>query len=191
MKAFVWTKMGAESGEPLEQIVRRKEAERKAGRGIFWWGMGNSLGPAVRADARAQGGTLPVLFSKMLGRAKASDESPDMVWRWTEWQDENGRLHDVPAHVNVISKGHRSKDKHYALVCYSTTPLSLGNGNARFDPNLCRTPNDKIPGPSQVTALLRGAPEKHSRGAYEVCFQATLIDPWAVKLVRPVLHKTR
>jgi hypothetical protein len=49
---FVWTKMGAESGEGLAQIVRRKEGERVAGRGIFWWGIGTSLGPAVPDRAR-------------------------------------------------------------------------------------------------------------------------------------------
>jgi hypothetical protein len=53
MTVFVWTKMGVESGEKLEQIVRRKEAERVKGNGQFWWGVGNSLGPAVRDAARA------------------------------------------------------------------------------------------------------------------------------------------
>jgi hypothetical protein len=114
MNAFVWTKMGVESGEGLAQIVRRKEVERIAGRGIFWWGIGNSLGPAVRDNARAQGGTLPVLFSTMLGRPKHVDESPDMVWRWTVWEDEHGRIHDVPAYVKVISRGETSKQRHYA-----------------------------------------------------------------------------
>jgi hypothetical protein len=97
MTVFVWTKMGVESGEKLEQIVRRKEAERVKGNGQFWWGVGNSLGPAVRDAARAQGGTLPVLFSVMLGRPKAADSSPDMVSRWTSWEDEGGRIHAIPS----------------------------------------------------------------------------------------------
>lgn len=60
MDVFVWTKMGAESGEGLEQIVRRKEAERLQGSGQFWWGIGNSLGPAVRgARSLSQGGREP------------------------------------------------------------------------------------------------------------------------------------
>jgi hypothetical protein len=186
MDAFVWTKMGVESGEGLDQIVRRKEAERASGRGIFWWGIGSSLGPAVREDARAQGGTLPVLFSKMLGRAKPVDESPGSVWRWTGWEDENGRVHDVPARVKVISRGDPSKKKHYALVCCSDVPIALAPGGPRFDPMLCRTHAGKAPGSSQVTALLLGSPEKHPEGPYEVCFRATLVEPWAVKLVRPI-----
>jgi hypothetical protein len=185
MQSFVWTKMGVESGEGLAQIVQRKEAERKAGAGAFWWGIGNSLGPAVRNEALTHGGTLPVLFSTMLGRAKPVDVSPDQVWRWTKWEDENGRLQDIPAHVKVISRGRISKEKHYALVCHSDVPLGLRSGSGRFDPNLCRTLAGKVPGSSQVTALLRGSPIGHPKGAYEICFQATLVAPWAVKLVQP------
>jgi hypothetical protein len=81
MDVFVWTRMGVESGEGLEQIVRRKEAERVEGNGQFWWGIGNSLGPAVRNAAREAGGRLPVLFSIMLGRPRAADSAPQMVWR--------------------------------------------------------------------------------------------------------------
>lgn len=77
MDTFVWTKMGVESGEGLEQIVRRKEAERVAGNGQFWWGIGNSLGPAVREAARAQRGRVPVLFSVMLGKPKVADSAPE------------------------------------------------------------------------------------------------------------------
>jgi hypothetical protein len=107
--AFVWTKMGVESGEALTQIVLRKEAERIAGDGNFWWGIGTSLGAAVRDDARANGGSLPVLFSEMLARPKAIDQSPEMVRRWNGWEDENGRAHDVPSYAKVISRGDASK----------------------------------------------------------------------------------
>ncbi len=177
--------MGVESGEGLAQIVMRKEAERIAGQGQFWWGIGNSLGPRIREDARAQGGEVKVLFSTMLGRAKPIDESSDMVLRWTAWEDENGQIRDVPSHVKVVSRGDSSKVKHYALVCFSDVPLALGRGG-RFDPNLCRTPAGKAPGASQVTALLRGSADGHAKGPYNICFRAKLIEPWAVKLVRPI-----
>jgi hypothetical protein len=111
MDIFVWTKMGVESGEGLLQIVQRKEQERITGGGQFWWGVGNSLGPAVRIAARSQGGKLPVLFSMMLGRAKAIDSSPKTVWRWTHWQDETGRTHVIPAHAKVISRDGGPKGK--------------------------------------------------------------------------------
>jgi hypothetical protein len=183
MKPFVWTKMGIESGESLEDIVKRKNAERLAGGGEFWWGIGSSLGSAVREAARSNGGRLPVLFSKMLGRARPADHSPQMVWKWTAW--EYGEVRNLPSHAHVISRGALAKEKHYASVCYSESPISLGQRGKPFDPKLCRTPSGKVPGPSQVTALLRGSPEAHKSGPYEVAFQATLVQPWAVKLLRP------
>lgn len=185
MDTFVWTKMGVESGEGLEQIVHRKEAERVAGSGQFWWGIGNSLGPAVRQAAKVRGGTLPVLFSVMLAKPKAIDSTPEAIWRWTGWEDEAGRAHVVPPYTKVISRGAAAKDRHYALVCYSDAPLSLARGGKRFDPARCRTLSGKVPGASQVTALLRGNPDAHGSGPYEICIRATLVEPWAVKLVRP------
>jgi hypothetical protein len=185
MDVFVWTKMGVESGEKLEQIVRRKEAERVEGNGQFWWGIGNSLGPAVRDAARAQGGRLLVLFSVMRGRPKAADSAPELVWRWRSWEDEGGRIHAIPSHAKVISRGAAAKDRHYALVCHSDAPLALARGGARFDPALCRTLSGKVPGASQVTAVLQGNPYTHKSGQYEICFRAVLVEPWAVKLVQP------
>jgi hypothetical protein len=178
--------MGVESGEALPDIIKRKEAERVAGAGEFWWGIGSSLGPAVRDAARSSGGKLPVLFSKMLGRPKAADSSPTMIWKWTAWEDERGRIVSLPSHAYVISRGAEAKERHYALVCYSESPISLGRLVRAFDPNLCRTASGKLPGASQVTALLHGSPEAHKVGPYEVAFEATLVQPWAVKLDRPI-----
>ena len=44
---FVWTKIQAEAGEPIQNILRRKELERRAGNGLFWWGIGESKGAAI------------------------------------------------------------------------------------------------------------------------------------------------
>jgi hypothetical protein len=127
-----------------------------------------------------------VLFSTMLGRAKSADASPALVWKWTAWEDHGGRLQDIPPHVTVISRGAAGKERHYALVCYSAHPLALRTNGKRFNPSLCRTPSGKVPGASQVTALLEGSADEHPDGPYEICFAATLIEPWAVKLARPI-----
>ena len=68
MDAFVWTKMGVESGEDLAKIIRRKESERIAGRGIFWWGIGNSLGAAVRIKDNDRVGQRRSAAKKCKGR---------------------------------------------------------------------------------------------------------------------------
>lgn len=187
---FVWTKMGVESGEDLNRIVARKEEERKSGNGIFWWGIGNSLGASVREQARAQGGQLPIVFSTMLSSPKNIDVSPGIVWRWTKWEDEDGFLRDIPPHVRVISRGDPSKGKHYALVCLSNEPLRLGNDRHKFDPTQYLTfSKGKIPGASQVTALLRDTPREHDVGQYAISLRATLVEPWNPKLASPVPFK--
>jgi hypothetical protein len=48
--------------DQLEDIVRRKEAERIQGKGQFWCGIGNSLGKSVCDVARAQGETSSTVF---------------------------------------------------------------------------------------------------------------------------------
>jgi hypothetical protein len=55
---IVWSKMQAEAGEPLAAIIARKEVERLAGDGVFFWGMGSALGRAVSEIVRPDGPTL-------------------------------------------------------------------------------------------------------------------------------------
>ena len=185
MGTFVWTKMGAEGGQSLRRIVAIKEAERQAGGGVFWWGVGNSLGPAVRQEAKRSGGTLAVVFSEMITRAKRADSHPDHVCLWETWCDPDGNVIDIPEHVLEWSKGENAKKSHYALVCRSDVPLVIDE-DVPFDPAVCRTLAGKCPGASQVTALLEEGPDAdHSRGVYWRSFQATLVEPWFVKLINP------
>jgi hypothetical protein len=108
---FVLTKPGTEAGESLAGIVARKEAERVAGKNIFWWGIGSSLGSAVCKAAQDAGGKLQVLFvlNNRPSRPKEHDVSPARVFRWTKWQDWNGSVSDVPAYAHVTSRGHELK----------------------------------------------------------------------------------
>jgi hypothetical protein len=68
---FVWCLMGEDAGQLLDEIIVRKEAERRTG-GTFWWGLGTPLGSRVESAAILNGGDLPALFSakpaKVLGR---------------------------------------------------------------------------------------------------------------------------
>ena len=185
MGTFVWTKMGAEGGQSLPRIIALKEAERQAGSGVFWWGIGNSLGVAVHEAAAKSGGTLPVIFSTMLTRHKRADSHPNYVCVWEHWQDQQGIVRPLPPHVLEWSRGNEAKKVHYALVCRSTEPLSIAD-LGQFDPSKCKTVKGKSPGGSQVTALLEeDASMDHSRGEYHRCFKADLVEPWVVKLVRP------
>ena len=178
---FVLTKPGIEAGESLADIVARKEAERIAGRNIFWWGIGSSLGTAVCIAAQGVGGKLPVVFALNTrpSRPKEHDVSPAQVFRWTKWQDWNGSIYDIPAFANVTSRGHELKRTHYALVCYSEKPITFEANGPAFDPSLCNTALGKQPGSSQTTALLWGDLNAagHRQGQYRIAFRATLISP--------------
>jgi hypothetical protein len=181
---FVFTKMGTEAGEDLTSIVARKEKERSVGSGIFWWGIGSSLGRAVTEAAQSAGGTLPVLFLQMVGRPQHHDVDPTLIFRWTKWRDWNGAEAEIPDFIRVTSRGAESKKNHYALVCHSKDPIRFDLNGQRFDPRLCITAAGRIPGSSQVTALVRGNLEAdHSRGQYRIAFRATLEFPWQAKLV--------
>lgn len=186
MSYFVWTKMQAESGQKLPTIISLKESERATGNGLFWWGVGNSLGKAVDQFAAQADGTLPILFSVMKAHPQKKDTEPEKVFLWTEWEDRSGQIHAVPPHVLEWSRGAANKKTHYALVCHSNIPLAIGDHGA-FDPSrCCHTPLGKRPADQIVTTLLEDDPDAdHSSGAYHLGFRASLVRPWAVKLVRP------
>lgn len=176
--------MHAEGGQPLSKILAIKDAERRAGDGTFWWGVGNSLGTAVQEAAQNAGGSLPVLFSMMRSAPQKKDSHPGQVCLWTVWEDLAGRVHDIPKHVLEWSRGAENKRTHYALVCRSLEPLVLGD--QPFDSSRCRTHlGNSIGGPG-ATRLLQGDLDGgHSPGNYDLGFRATLVEPWVVKLVKP------
>ena len=79
----------------------------------------------------------------------------------------------------------KERDHHYALVCHSHVPLALSSHGA-FDPAHCVTVSGKRPAPIATTSLLSGDLYKdHSPGVYHFGFRATLVEPWAVRLVNP------
>jgi hypothetical protein len=92
--SFVWSEIGLDAGETPEHIIVRKEAERVAGAGEFWWGLGGSLGVSVEVMAQRNGGTLPALFSKSKG---IETQQNSEVRIWNGWRsvlhpDQQGRI---------------------------------------------------------------------------------------------------
>jgi hypothetical protein len=78
---FVWCLMGQDAGQPLDEIIIRKEAERRTG-GEFWWGHGTALGPHVEKVAIQNGGTLPALFSALKNQKQADNQN---TYVWAGW----------------------------------------------------------------------------------------------------------
>ncbi len=186
-----WSKMQAEGGQPLEVIVQRKEAERKAGNGLFFWGIGNALGSAVQ-HLRTAGRPIPVKFSRMLSVPKLADSAPSAVSIWLSYIDEDGVEVDLPSHALITSRAQTAKGdktRHYALVCYSDAGLELRE-RSRLDHTSLRNyagTGGKV-GPSQVTSLVVPTHGLESAaGAYSVDLEATLVAPYFVKLTRPAV----
>jgi hypothetical protein len=183
----VWTRMQAEAGQPLEEIVARKERERQRGDGLFFWGVGNAPSRKL-PEVVAQCMPVDVVFSVMRSAPKKEDANPSGVVRWRTYLDHHGNLCEIPEHTVVTSKAMTAKGpktKHYALICRSDAPLHLTEGPP-FDPEAFRNLNlaqSRI-GFTQVTALVqRVAPDGST--PYRVNLRAQLVGSYWVRLSDP------
>lgn len=184
-----WSRMQAEAGQGLETIVARKERERRAGGGLFLWGVGNAPAVAINALAR-MGLQIPVVFSIMKTRAKPVDVSPTRIVIWRRYIDVEGIERPLPEHTLITSRGDSArgaKKVHYALMCWSDAPLQLQHGT-RFDHHAYRNVS-RAGAPvaaSQVTALLKPVGEPSGQSDYEVNLQAWLSESYWVRLTDPI-----
>jgi hypothetical protein len=189
---FCWTKMGTESGEGLEMIVRRKEWERRLGNGVFLWGIGQSLG-ANASLATSNGERLDAVFSPMQSKPKEIDVEPGELVLWTAWTDNAGRTRPLPRHTFVTSRATlpsgRRKENHYALVCNSDRPLGKTSGMFVAPHTLRNFGTGKVLGASQVSAVVAYDPsESNSHGkTYPVSFTAQLASPYFIRLAEPTM----
>lgn len=188
-KFVCWSRMQAEAGQGLEAIIRRKERERQACEGMFFWGVGNAPSTAIPSLARLEV-PIPAIFSVMKSKPKAVDVSPSRIVAWRKYFDEHGAERELPAGAMVTSRGESAagiKARHYALICRSKTPLALLRGSP-FDPAAFRNAG-KSGGPvgaSQVTALLQQVAPFAERADYEINLLAWLTGGYWVRLSDPV-----
>lgn len=193
---FCWTRYGTESGELIEDILRRKETQRRTHGGMFLWGVGNSVGPAIRELVRLESNP-KVLFSPMRSRPKVVDTAPSRVITWMQASTLDGDDWEVPEGLRVISRGATEggamKRTHYALVCHSSTPLEISADNAQILPydRLVNLLSQNKLGHSQVTAVVEqlhpaAQGSAASNASYPVGFEAELVYPYFVRLSSPV-----
>lgn len=183
-----WTRMQAEAGQKIEGIIARKEIERRAGEGLFFWGIGNAPSRAIRSLAAA-GENIDVVFSLMKSRPKKEDAAPESILVWNSYFDAAGKEQPLPPHVLITSRMHVSmacKRAHYALMCSSDAMLCLGNQGA-FDHAAYRNVGE-AGGPignSQVTALVVRTRSESEAAAYAINLRAKLVSSYWVKLGQP------
>jgi hypothetical protein len=192
---FCWTRFGTEAAEPIEQILFRKEQERLANGGLFLWGIGNALGPSMKELTRRVARP-EVIFSPIRSAPRAIDVEPPAIVSWTAGEGLDGRFFALPAHSRVTSKFDPSgrKFNHYALVCFSDTPLlPLRNENKIAFIQLRNLRTGRPVGASQVTAVVQTVNEAVAATTmYDVAIRAQLVYPFFVRLLRaiqlPVIH---
>lgn len=185
-----WSRMHAESGEDLRTIIARKELERRAGNGLFFWGVGNAPALVVQSLIR-MGMQVPVIFSLMKSKPKPLDLSPSTLLVWRSYFDLYGVERPLPPNVLVTSRattGSNDKKRHFALMCYSPNELQFIRGTP-FDPTAYRNAGGTgaAVGPSQVTALLQRVAVPKAEADYEVNIRAELTGSFWVRLNNPVL----
>jgi hypothetical protein len=189
---FCWTKMGSEAGQGLSDIVRRKDLERQCGRGLFAWGIGNSVGPAIEyARAAERMPELFALFTPMKSRPKAIDASPAQIVMWMSYYAGADHIATLPSHMLITSRGQAGsgteKRVHYALFCRSDDSLLDQRDHGAIDQRAVSNLVSSNPvGASQVTSVVRHDQSLASKATYPVLFKAKLAEAGFVRLANPV-----
>jgi hypothetical protein len=187
--AFCWTRFGTEAGESIERILDRKEAERRATGGTFYWGVGNSVASGIDELVRLRP-TPEVLFSPIKGRPRAADVAPARVAVWRVGETSAGVRYPLPEGVRITSRFDDASRKtpRYALVCFQPDPLILSNSGRLRTEDLRNLVSGRPVGASQVTAVVRMLSTRSvdDRG-YVVALRASLVPPYLIRLRDPAL----
>lgn len=190
-QCFVWTRFGTEAGQSISDILRRKEKERAANDGVFYWGIGNAVGPSILELLR-RAVEPEVLFSPIKSAPKREDVTPEAVVAWTAAAGLDGEPHRLPIWSLITSRFNMGRPRHYALVCKSDFPFTDESAFARESAEriaigeLANIVTGRPLGSSQVTAVVqRQVRSNLSSAEYEVKFRARLVPPYFVQLSDP------
>ena len=187
---FCWSRFGTEAGQPIEDILERKEQERVANRGMFFWGIGNALGPSMKELLRRTRDP-EVLFSPMKSAPRPEDVSPPAVVAWTWAETLSGDFYSLPGCSLVTSWQNplAPKGTHYALVCLSESPLVTSRGQEKIGMGEVRNLLTGRPvAASQTTAVVERKPTEDTDAlTYEVAIRARLVYPYFLTLRDPLL----
>lgn len=188
---FVWTRFGTEAGQSFSDILRRKEKERTANDGVFYWGIGNAVGPSILELLR-RAVEPEVLFSPIKSAPKRDDVAPESVVAWTAAAGLDGEPHRLPIWSLITSRFNVERPRHYALVCKSDftftdqSAFPTENVERIAIGELTNIVTGRALGSSQVTAVVqRRVRPGLSSAEYEVRFKARLVPPYFIQLSDP------
>ena len=187
---FCWSRFGPEAGQDVHQILSRKEQERVANGGIFFWGIGNAIGPSMRKLLQRTRSP-ELLLSPIKSRRQPMDATAPAVVAWTSAVALRGEAFRLPACSLITSRYDplTPKTTHFALVCSTDDPLDMSGSSERVEFAALRNLLSGRPvGASQVTAVVvRGETPETGAAAYPVAIRAKLVYPYFLQLRHPVL----
>lgn len=190
-RCFVWTRFGTEAGQSISDILRRKEKERAANGGVFYWGIGSAVGPSILELLRRTDEP-EVLFSPIKSAPKRDDVTPEAVVAWTAAAGLDGAPHRLPLWSLITSRFNMGRPRHYALVCKSNSPFKgesaapVGDTERIAIGDLTNIVTERPLGSSQVTAVVQRRLRPSIESAeYDVKFRARLVAPYFIQLSEP------
>jgi hypothetical protein len=188
-KFFCWTRFGTEAGQLANHILERKEQERVANGGTFLWGIGNAIGPSMREFLQLTQDP-EVLFSPIKSIPRREDAAPSSVVVWTSATTLLGNPFPLPDCSLITSRYDPMSPKiaHYALVCFSGTPLAASKSDEQIAfAGLRNLLTGRPVGASQVTAIVQAKrSEPEGRHLYDVAIRAKLVPPYFLRLLDPL-----
>lgn len=193
---FCWTKVGLINGEDFATTVLRKEWERLSGGGRFLWEVNRPLGNHAHLTERNCGNLISV-FSPASAKPKSVQKKPEDALLWNAWIDSGGQLRPLPSHVFLKSATHQSsgdrKKAHFALVCSSLQPLTIGSTLKVFPDLLRNVGSGKRLGAALSSVIVDQVASTNRREGrhHPVALIAKLESPFFVRLAQPTLVKLR
>jgi hypothetical protein len=195
--AVCLTKFGPESGETADEILARKDLERRSGtrahKHEFWWGIGEKGAAQAINRLISQHGANVVLFCAIKNQKVPENGSASDILVWRKYSV----LHDIPKHVLItsaaVTKSGRIRRTHFALICNSSVPIEMGGRVFRFSsPHYKNLSKDgklakSARGQRTTTALVRSTSSPISGAECDaiIDFSADHCAPYCVELSDP------
>jgi hypothetical protein len=200
--AVCLTKFGPESGETAEEILARKDLERRSGarahKNEFWWGIGEKGTAQSINSLISQHGANVVLFCAIKNQKPPKKSSASDVLVWRKYRTLGSSvLRDIPKHVLITSsamtKSGTIRSTHFALACNSNVPIKIGGRAFRFSnshyKNLSKGGKlgKSARGQRTTTALVKWGSSAISGAECDsiIDFSADLCPPYCVELSDP------
>ena len=201
-EAVCLTKFGPESGETADEILARKDLERRSGtrahKNEFWWGIGEKGAAQSINRLISQHGANVVLFCAIKSQKLPENGSASDILVWGKYSVlGDSILHDIPKHVLItsaaVTKSGRIRRTHFALTCNSSVPIEMEGRVFRFsNPHYKNLSKDGKLGKSArgqrtTTALVRSTSSPISGAECDSIadFFANLCAPYCVELSDP------